>query len=147
EVVVVDNASTDGTVEYVTEMARRFDEVRVVGNTVNDGFAHAVNQGLAAATRDALVIMNDDVVVTPGWLAGLLAHLDDPTVGLVGPTTNAAPNEARITTTYGTYGQLTDFATERQKRFGNQSFDMAVSTMFCTALRRDVFERVGPLDE
>jgi ATP-binding cassette, subfamily B, bacterial len=147
EVIVVDNASTDGTVEFVTEMARRFDEIQIVRNEANDGFAHAVNQGLAIATREALVIMNDDVVVTPGWLAGLLAHLDDPMVGLVGPTTNAAPNEARITTTYGTYGQLTDFATERQKRFENRSFDMAVSTMFCTALRRDVFERVGPLDE
>jgi GT2 family glycosyltransferase len=147
ELLVVDNGSTDGVVEYLREIQKQHSNVRVVFNDTNRGFAAANNQGLALASGDILVLLNNDTIVPPGWLGGLIRHLDDPAVGLVGPVTNRAGNEAEISVPYRTYGELLTFARARDEQFGRQSFDLRTATMFCTAMRRDVFERVGPLDE
>jgi hypothetical protein len=91
--------------------------------------------------------MNDDVIVTPNWLVALMRHLEDRSVGLVGPVTNAAPNEARVETHYGTYRELVDEAAERRVDRCGESFDIGVATMFCVAFRREVYDQVGGLDE
>jgi ABC-type multidrug transport system fused ATPase/permease subunit/GT2 family glycosyltransferase len=147
EIVVVDNASGPDTVAYLDALSAAFPRIRRLRNDQNVGFAAAVNQGLLAATAGALVVMNNDVIVTPGWLAGLHSHLDDPGVGLVGPVTNAAPNEARVRATYATYGELLEQAAECRKHLGEPLVDVPVATLFCAAMRRDVFEAVGLLDE
>jgi GT2 family glycosyltransferase len=81
EVIVVDNASTDGTADLV---ARRFPSVQLIRNRRNLGFAAGNNVGLEAATGNLLVLLNQDTRVHPGFLAGLAAAFDDPTVGLAG---------------------------------------------------------------
>ena len=99
------------------------------------------------ARGDVLVLMNNDVVVTPGWLDGLAAHTCDPGVGLVGPVTNQAPNEAAIPARYRTFGQLLHHAARQRAAHRGEAFDISVATMFCVALRREVFARIGALDE
>lgn len=145
ELVVVDNASQDLTPAYLGELAVRSGRVRTIRNDENRGFATAINQGLAAARGDVLVILNNDTVVAPGWLGRLERHLDDPSIGMVGPRTNGAPNEARTDVPYTTYGGFLHAACARPS--SPSAFDIAVLTMFCVALRRDAYERVGPLDE
>ncbi len=147
EVIVVDNGSRSETVGYLEALARRDARVRVIGNTRNRGFVGATNQGLAAARGDVLVLLNNDTVLPPGWLERLERPLEDPAVGLVGATTNAAANEARIRTSYRTYGELVDFATRRALDAAGRVTDVRVVTLFCAALRRDVLEAVGGLDE
>jgi GT2 family glycosyltransferase len=147
EIIVIDNGSAPETVAYLQDVANQFARMRLVLNAHNEGFPAAVNRGLQLATGRVFVVLNDDVIVTPDWLVGLIRHLDDPEVGLVGPVTNAAPNEARVPTTYETYGELVAFAAERRHRLGGQVSEIGVATMFCVAMRRDVFEEVGPLDE
>lgn len=92
EIVVVDNGSTDGTAEYLREVATRPgpERVAVVPGEAKLSFAAAVNRGLAAARGEFLVLLNNDTVVAPDWLDGLLAHAvaDWPKVGLVGPSSN-----------------------------------------------------------
>jgi GT2 family glycosyltransferase len=147
EVIVVDNASDDGTVEYLYALATANPHVRLILNDTNRGFAAANNQALAQAQGDVLVLLNNDTIAPPGWLEGLLRHLEDPAVGLVGPVTNRIGNEAEIEADYTTYGQLLDFA--RHNRCQNQGrlFDIPFPRMFCLAMRRDTFARLGPLDE
>ncbi|MFL5328630.1 MAG: glycosyltransferase [Gemmataceae bacterium] len=147
EVIVIDNGSSDGTVDYLRELANRWPAMRLVENGSNRGFAAAVNQGLVLARGTILVLLNNDTVVTPGWLNALTEHLNDPAIGLVGPVTNRSGNEAEIDTHYRTYGDLEAFAAERNRRYAGRVFDIRTSTMFCAALRRDVFDRVGLLDE
>jgi ATP-binding cassette, subfamily B, bacterial len=145
EVIAVDNGSTDETPTYLKEMASRFPRVRPIFNDENFGFGRAANQGLDVARGEVLVLLNNDTILTPGWLSGLVRHLDDASVGMVGPVTNAASNEARISTTYRTYGELVDFAASRVPT--PQSVDIRVLTMFCAAMRRSVPATVGGLDE
>ena len=147
EIIVIDNASTDGTVEYLRALSSRDRRLRVTFNQENRGYAPAVNQGLALAKGDALVLLNNDTIVPEQWLARLLRHLDDPSVGLVGAVTNRSGNEAQIDAPYSTYGEFLAFARRLGPARLGQSFDIRTATMFCAAMRRDVYERVGGLDE
>jgi GT2 family glycosyltransferase len=72
EVIVVDDASGDGTVGY---LAAKFPEVRVVALAHNSGFIAACNAGVAAARGEILVLLNNDTEAEPGWLAALVAAL------------------------------------------------------------------------
>jgi GT2 family glycosyltransferase len=147
ELVVVDNGSSDGTREYLAALAERDSRVRVLRHDENCGFGPAVNQGLSAATGDALVVLNNDTIVPPGWLSRLTAHLERPEIGLVGPTTNRCGNEAEIDTSYRTYGEMVQLAARREREHAGVAFDLEVATLFCAALRRDVYKHVGSLDE
>ena len=148
ELIVVDNASTDGTLAYLEQLAAREGRVHVIANQSNLGFAPAVNRGLARARGDVLVVLNNDTIVPPQWLERLERRLlDDRTVGLVGPTTNDAGNEAEVETGYATYAEFLEFARKRAIEGANRLVDLPVATMFCTAMRRDVFDRIGYLDE
>jgi len=147
EVVVVDNASGDGTAPYLALLRERNPCVRVVSNGENRSFAAACNQGAELATGDVLVFANDDVAVTPAWLDRLRTHLADPAVGMAGPVTNRTGNEAQVDSDYRTWGELLRFAEARAERHAGEAFDVPTLTMFCVAMRRALYERVGPLDE
>jgi GT2 family glycosyltransferase len=147
EVIVVDNGSADGTREYLAALAERDSRVVVLRNDENRGFGPAVNQGLGAANGDVLVVLNNDTMVPPGWLPRLTAHLERPEIGLVGPTTNRCGNEAEVDAPYRTYGEMVQLAARRAAEHAGVGFDIEVATLFCAAMRRDVCERVGFLDE
>ncbi|MEX0666611.1 MAG: glycosyltransferase [Acidimicrobiia bacterium] len=147
ELIVVDNASGDATPEYLRQCAVNDDRVRVVINDDNVGFAAGVNQGLALARGDVIVILNNDTVVPSGWQAPLLRHLEDTDVGLVVASTNSSGNESRIPVSYTDLDEMEEFAVQRRRAHDGRSFDIRVAAMYCVALRRDVFEGVGPLDE
>lgn len=147
EIVVVDNASSDGTADYLRALAGLHSCVRLIWNHENTGFAAACNQGLRAARGETLVLLNNDTIVPPGWLGRLRKVLVDSEVGLVGPVTNNAGNEARIPSDYRTYGELLAFASERSRSHGDLVVDLPMLTLFCTAFRRATYERLGPLDE
>ena len=147
EVIVIDNGSRDGSSEYLRRLAARQPQVRVVLNEANVGFAAACNQGLALASGEILVLLNNDTLVPPGWLTRLDAHLEDPAVGLVGACTNRIGNEAEVDAAYGTWGGFLDFDARRSAEHAGESFDIGTATMFCLAFRRETYERIGPLDE
>ena len=82
EVIVVDNASTDGTAEAVR---RAFPEIRLLENA-NDGYGAAANRGIAACCAPFVLLLNSDVVVRPGALRALAGYLSThPRAGLAGP--------------------------------------------------------------
>ena len=73
ELIVVDNASTDGSVDMV---AAEFPEVRLIRNAENMGFARGNNIGVAASTGRYVLLLNSDTVVPPGTLEALVAFMD-----------------------------------------------------------------------
>src|SRR5512135_589839 len=68
EVLLVDNGSSDGSADYVR---RRFPGVNVIEAGANLGFAGGNNLGVRHAGGDLVVLLNNDTIVQPGWLAGL----------------------------------------------------------------------------
>jgi len=83
EIMVVDNASEDGSAEMVQ---RRYSNVEMIMNDRNLGFAAANNQGLRRARGDFLMIVNSDLELLPGSAAGMMDFMKKhPDVGMVGP--------------------------------------------------------------
>lgn len=81
EIVLVDNASGDGSVPYVAE---HYPEVRLLPQERNLGFAAGNNAGIAAARGEFLVLLNNDTQAEPGFLSALFeAARSDPSVGMV----------------------------------------------------------------
>lgn len=79
EVVVVDNASTDGTVEFVRE---HHPEVRLIAQEDNVGFCRANNVGIEATAAPFVLVLNPDTRVEPSFLERLLPVFEDPEVGI-----------------------------------------------------------------
>jgi glycosyltransferase involved in cell wall biosynthesis len=73
ELIIIDNGSTDGTAAYLANLRDAAPlPVTLISNTRNLGFPAAINQGLRCARGDYLVLLNNDVVVTEGWLNQLV---------------------------------------------------------------------------
>jgi len=147
EIVVVDNASTDSTPEYLQEVAAAHPNVRLVLNDENRGFSAGNNQGVSISSGEYICFLNNDVIVTPGWLSGLVSHLNDPSIGAVGPVTNYAGNESRIAVDYHDISDLDGFTRRHTQAHVGQSFEIRMLALFCMLVRRSVIEAVGPLDE
>ncbi|HSE65297.1 MAG TPA: glycosyltransferase [Thermoanaerobaculia bacterium] len=147
EVVVADNDSTDGTREWLGD-EERGGTLRAVMLAGNRGFAPGINAAAAASHGVYLCLMNNDTVVTRGWLSALVRHLDrDPGLGMVGPSTNEAGNEAKVPVGYGELRHLEAWSRVWTRGNAGRVDDIPMLAMFCALLRRDVFDRVGPLDE
>src|SRR5262245_52512173 len=83
EVIVVDNASTDGAADMI---AAEFPEVVLIRNRENVGFAQASNQAAAGAAGRYIFFLNNDTIVPPMTLSRLVAFGDShPRVGMIGP--------------------------------------------------------------
>jgi len=83
EVIVVDNASSDGSAEIVRT---EFPHVTLKANPINLGYSKAANQAITSSTAEYVLLLNGDTVLEPGALLGLGNYLDlHPKAGLVGP--------------------------------------------------------------
>jgi FkbM family methyltransferase len=144
ELIFVDNASTDGTGDYL----RSLSGVKVITNPENRGFPAAANQGIQAAAGRQVLLLNNDTVVTTGWLQRLLRTLaSDPRIGLVGPCSNRVSGEQQVEAGYEDLAGLDGFAWEWGKRHNRAVADTDRLVGFCLLVRREVFDRVGLLDE
>jgi GT2 family glycosyltransferase/tetratricopeptide (TPR) repeat protein/2-polyprenyl-3-methyl-5-hydroxy-6-metoxy-1,4-benzoquinol methylase len=144
ELIIVDNGSTDGTRQWLES----FPDIKLIANRENLGFPRGANQGIRAASGDNILLLNNDAVVTPGWLRRLLLHLHSASdVGIVGPLTNYAVGRQLIEVPYRSLAELDGFAWELGKQRRGESAGTGMIVGFCLLTRRDVLDRIGLLDE
>ncbi len=134
EVVVIDDASP-ARVEAPSARVIRLESRR--------GFVGAANAGARAARTDTLVFLNDDAVVTPGWLTTLLGALARPRAGLVGPASNDSGDAATQPADYRDLPGLLAHAATCE----GPAREVDKLSLLCAAIRRETFDRVGGLDE
>lgn len=147
EVILVDNGSADGTADW----AAATPDVRHIRNDENRGFAAACNQGMAAAKGDYVVLLNNDTIVTPGWLDALVVPMvADPAIGVTGPRSNWVSGHQMVAEAAG-YGldlkAMLKFAEDWALRHRETGYYASRLVGFCIALRRDLIEKIGGLDE
>jgi GT2 family glycosyltransferase len=149
EIVVVDNQSTDGSIEAVT----RWPAVRAIDVGSNAGFARANNIGLRATSSTNVLLLNSDTIVPPGALDRLVAELDrEPAVAAIGPRLVDGTGRAELS-----FGRMIGPLNElRQKRLaGSDDVDRLTRQRqypdwvsgACLLVRRADAEAVGGLDE
>ena len=138
EIIIVDNGSSPRWID------NEFINIR---NEANLGFPVAVNQGIEAANGDVVVILNNDVIVTPHWLEKLQWHLSHG-LDIVGPCTNSisGPQQVLISQ-YNNEQELNTAAMAFQLKNAFQSVPFHRLVFFCVAIKREVIDKVGLLDE
>jgi len=149
QIIVVDNASADHTPQRLQAWAEADPLKRqVILNADNRGFGPAVNQGLAAATGDYLVVLNNDTIVGPGWARGMRRHFEaDPGLGLICPITNNIGNEAQVALPGRTPQEVFTAARRYSFQRSGKTLPLHNAAFFCVMFPRRVYEAVGPLDE
>jgi GT2 family glycosyltransferase/tetratricopeptide (TPR) repeat protein/2-polyprenyl-3-methyl-5-hydroxy-6-metoxy-1,4-benzoquinol methylase len=144
ELIFVDNGSTDGTVDYLNSL----EEVTVIANPDNRGFPAAANQGIRAAKGNQILLLNNDTVLTTGWLRRMLDLLDrQPEVGLVGPCSNSCSGPQEIQFSYRRLESLDGFGWEWGKAHHRHVMEVDRLVGFCFLFRRSVIDQIGLLDE
>ena len=144
EIIVVDNNSTDDTVEWL----RQQKDIRIIFNSENRGFPAGCNQGIGVADGDDILLLNNDIIVTHNWLdnlSGCLHSADD--IGAVGPVTNFACYYQTVTCKYHTVEEMHAFA--RKFNASNPAlWERRLKLIgFCMLIRKSVIDRIGLLDE
>lgn len=150
EIVLVDNASMDGTAGYLKEIEALHENIRVVLNTTNRGFAGGNNDGIRASTGEYIVLLNNDTVITRGWLTGMIKRfLDgDRQIGIVGPVTNSIGNEAMVQLDYTNLEDMPAAAYIYTAKHMAMTYPHdGVLAMFCVMFSRKLIDRIGLLDE
>ncbi|MFN0205576.1 MAG: glycosyltransferase [Planctomycetota bacterium] len=145
EVIVIDNGSTDGTPQFLATQKH----VRVIRNDKNLGFAAASNQGMSAARGKHIVLLNNDVVLTPRWLDGLLeCAKSNPQIGIVGPRTNFAAGAQQIANaTYRSLGELEAFSVNYRNEHRREWQTAPRIIGLCMLITDKCYKAVGLLDE
>jgi GT2 family glycosyltransferase len=82
EIIIVDDASTDGSVEFIKDF---YSQVRLIQVEKNRGFANACNIGVSKSKNDIVLLLNSDVEVKKDFLKPLLTHFDDKKVFATSP--------------------------------------------------------------
>jgi|GEM_PF-1915778 len=146
EIVVVDNGSTDGTARYVRSLRDR--RVRLIVHATNLGFSRAINRGLAVARGPYAVWLNNDCVVTPGWLERLQRALERaPWIGAVGPMTDGANGLQRVSGRPPAARDLARFAAACSLAYDGRMTWAHRLVGFCVLHRTELLRRIGFLDE
>ena len=142
--LIIDDASDTETARYLTAVAERHEHVRVLRNGENVGFVQSCIRGYEAGEAPFLLLLNSDVVVTPGWLERLLAcAASDPRIAAVNPFTNhAAQINLPLAPGANFFGM-----DEALQHWRPTVADVVTGVGFCLLLRRSVLEQLGFFDE
>jgi GT2 family glycosyltransferase len=145
ELILVDNGSTDGTPTFLASLPN----VKVIANQENRGFSGGCNQGLSIAKGENIVLLNNDTVVTEGWLTRLLWQLNhDHSIGIVGPRSNIiAWDQAIMPVSYQTIQQMQTFANSWAKTHHRQGYKVDQLSGLCMVFKRSLIDMIGGLDE
>jgi len=160
EIIIIDNGSTPPFKAPFTGDI----ETRVIRNEENRGFPVAVNQGIRAAKGETIILLNNDVVVTPDWAARLESHItpliltqqeikDGFQVGgvplsIVGPLTNYAAGLQRAQIAdYQNKEELYKEASALSEEQAGEAEEVNFVIGFCMAFKRSLYDEIGPFDE
>lgn len=145
KILVIDNGSTDGTVENL----RKDHSIYHIENTSNLGFSKGFNIGLMLVDTPYFVIANSDTVVTDGWLGRMIYHIDeDKDLMLLGPRTNFITGPQKI--------KNVPYTNEKSlEAFAKRQFNLEIQPItyfprivfFFTLFKAEALQKVGYLDE
>jgi GT2 family glycosyltransferase len=151
-VLVVDNASSDGSDSIAEALAAEHDSIRLIRSPTNRGYAGGVNVGLAESRGDHVAVLNMDVVVSPGWLDPLVGFLEQtPGAGAVCPVILLESDPGRINAA-GLDINVTAIGFNRwleepRERAGLAPFRVDGLHGAAFLIRRDLLESIGGWDE
>jgi GT2 family glycosyltransferase/tetratricopeptide (TPR) repeat protein len=154
ELILIDNGSTDGTFDYFSaelENSINVGIVKLIRNETNLGFAAGNNQGIAAARGRYILLLNNDTLVTDGWLEQMIACVKaHPDSGIIGPLSNnvSGPQQLKkVNYNIETGEGLDKFARKFAVKHKGKAKKILRAVGFCMLIKQEVIQKIGGLDE
>lgn len=141
--IIVDNGSTEPDLSDYLSSLKGNDtiEVRVILNSVNEGFAKGMNKGITVSSAPYICLLNNDILVTGGWLEEMIkVAAENPVIGIVNPSSN------NFGLRFGKDTTLEGFAGAFKGQSGRW-VEMNGCIGFCMLIKREVIGKIGCLDE
>jgi O-antigen biosynthesis protein len=144
EIIVVDNASNDSTVEWLKQQ----NDIISIFNNDNLGFPKGCNQGIDVATGEYILLLNNDVIVTKHWLSNMRKALDSSEkIGAVSVVSNYCSYYQSIPVAYNTLEEMQSFAEGFNVSDSTKWEDRIKLIGFCMLIKKKVVREIGYLDE
>lgn len=140
--ILIDNASNDETKKYLESVRDRLgSKILLVRNENNLGFIKASNQGMRLSDAAYICLLNNDTIVTKGWLAEMIkAASSSSIIGLVNPSSNNLGQKPGR-------GESPDSYARKLKDDPVSFVEIGSAIGFCMLIKKEVIERVGVFDE
>lgn len=138
ELIIIDNGSTDGTVEFLRKFEQEHDNVKVIYNCENLGYSKGCNQGIKVAKGDIIGLLNNDILFSSDWLK----HIEDffekePDAGFVSPHMIERSIYSRQ-----------KFKKITKKPINKLAYDTSIKPSFsCVFSKKQLFDKIGLFDE
>jgi len=141
-IIVVDNGSLDDTRLYLEDLKRSSKVPFVlIRNNDNLGFIKAVNQAIAASKAGFVCLLNNDTIVTKGWLRSMIETAKaGADIGIVNPSSNNLGQKPAA-------GEPIELYAEKIRNLARGPVEMAHAVGFCMLIKRQVIGRIGAFDE
>jgi len=141
-IVIIDNASDDTTGDYLRDLAeKRSGAVKLIRNEENIGFVKAVNQGMRASDAGLVCLLNNDTIVTKGWLKEMMAvAASAKDIGIVNPSSNNLGQKPSA-------GEPVEHYAQKLRRESGTFVELGAAIGFCMLIKREVMDRIGLFDE
>ena len=143
QLIIIDNASSDGTPEYLVSLEnKRNYPVKVILNKENKGFIRGVNQGIVISSAPYVCLANNDLIFTAGWLDEIILLFENNSqIGILNPNSN----NLGVLPILG--APLAEFSEKLRKKYSGVFIEMPFSIGFCMVIRRELIGKIGGLDE
>ena len=139
--IIIDNGSDPETAQYLDSLKDKVADLMLIRNKENIGYVQAINQGFKLSNADYVCLLNNDTIVTEGWLAEMIKIFEENlSVGIVNPSSNTLAQALPE-------GETPDSYAEKIKIFTGQWGELGQCSGFCMLIKREVIEKIGIFDE
>ena len=151
EIIAVDNGSSEQSViEYFLTMEKENKNFKFIRLEENQGFAKGYNIGMKQAKGEWICVLNNDTLVTDGWLERMIDHLkEDPEIGIIAPVSNNMHGEHQMLAapqnySFGDYITMVDRANKEE---GKKRVYSSWITACCWVFHRSLIEKLAQVPE
>jgi GT2 family glycosyltransferase len=143
QLIIIDNASSDGTPQYLLSLQNKKDyPLKVILNGENKGFIRGINQGIAISKAPYVCLANNDLIFTTGWLDEIILLFEkNSQIGILNPNSN----NLGVLPISG--ASLAEFSEKLRKKYSGVFIEMPFDIGFCMVIRRELIDKIGGLAE
>lgn len=150
ELIVIDNGSTEQNVmEYLLLAEKEKKNFRFFCNSKNEGFAKGYNAGIKEAKGKWICVLNNDTLVTDGWLERMINHLkEDPEISIIAPVSNNIHGEHQMLAAPSNYsfGDYITMVNKMNQEVGKKRVYSSWTTACCWVFHRDLIEQLTKIE-
>lgn len=140
ELIIVDNASTDGTIDYLESLQLEKDNLKVIYNNENKGFSKGNNQGIDIAQGEYIGFLNNDILLYPNWFEKIKEVFENENAAFASPRHIKPDFNFTNEHSYIQYFQNFKYDKPYEKSFDECEFS-------CVITKKEILDKIGNFDE